>query len=87
MYKVNYLETALEDLKNLDKPTLTRIKSKIENHLVKDPNGLGKPLQGTLKGLWKYRIGDFRVIYKIISKDVLILIAQIGHRKEIYREK
>ncbi len=58
---------------------------KIEKTLAQDPRGLGKALTGSFAGLWRYRIGDHRVIYKIAESEILILIARIGHRREIYR--
>ena len=44
----------------------------------------GEPLQRELKGLWKYRIRSFRIIYRLLAKDRLIHIVAIGHRKTIY---
>ncbi|MBF0521733.1 MAG: type II toxin-antitoxin system RelE/ParE family toxin [Candidatus Omnitrophica bacterium] len=86
MYKVFYLDSVEQDFESLDKQVRRRVLDKIENHLAKDPKGLGKPLTGPLKGLWRYRVGDFRVIYKIADKEILILIARVGHRKNIYRD-
>ncbi len=85
MYKVVYLETVQDDLLALDKPVRRRVMDKIEKTLAKDPRGLGKALSGPFAGLWRYRIGDYRVIYKIAESEILVLIARIGHRREIYR--
>ena len=84
MYKVVYLDSVEKDLERLDRPTCKRILEKIEKYLAKDPKGLGKALGGEFQGLWRYRIGDFRVIYKIAEKEILIIVARIGHRKNIY---
>ncbi len=48
------------------------------------PN-VGVPLKGTLKGLNKYRVGPYRIIYKIHRSYLLVVVIDIGHRKEIYR--
>lgn len=85
MYKVCYLDSVEQDLKHLDRPVIKRILDKIEKSLAQDPKGLGKPLSGHFAGLWRYRIGDYRVIYKIADREILILVARIGHRREIYR--
>jgi len=85
VYKVVYLDSVESDLKSLDKPIRKRLLDKIETVLVKDPEGLGKPLTGVFAGFWRYRMGDFRIIYKISRKDILIIVARIGHRKDIYR--
>ena len=84
MYKVVYLDQVEEDLKKLDKPTVKKILSRIETYLTKDPKGLGKPLKGDFEGYWRYRWGDYRVIYKISEREILIIVLCIGHRKEIY---
>ncbi len=85
MYKVCYLESVEADLMALDKPIRKRLMDKIEKTLAQDPRGLGKALTGAFAGLWRYRIGDYRVIYKLAEHEMLILIARIGHRREIYR--
>ncbi|OGX31899.1 MAG: hypothetical protein A2787_09485 [Omnitrophica WOR_2 bacterium RIFCSPHIGHO2_01_FULL_48_9] len=84
MYKVFYLDSVEEDLKRLDKPVRKRILDKIEKHLAQDPKNLGKALTGQFKGFWRYRVGDFRVIYKIAETEILICVARIGHRKNVY---
>lgn len=60
-----------------------RIAHAIES-LSKDPD-LGVPLRGDLKGFHKYRVGPYRIIYQIIRNQLLIIVIDIGHRKEIYR--
>jgi mRNA interferase RelE/StbE len=73
-----------KDLKRIDRPVRKRILDKIETHLAKDPKDLGKALAGEFQGLWRYRVGDFRVIYKIAEKEILIIVARVGHRKNVY---
>lgn len=84
MYKVVYLDSVEKDLKRLDRPTRKRILDKIETYLAKDPKGLGKALTGEFHGLWRYRVGDFRVIYKIAEEEILVIVARVGHRKDVY---
>lgn len=84
MYKVVYLDQVEEDLKKLDKTTIKKFLARIETYLAADPKELGKPLKGDFQGYWRYRWGDYRVIYKISEKEILILILRIGHRKEVY---
>ncbi|MGH3427579.1 MAG: type II toxin-antitoxin system RelE family toxin [Mycobacteriales bacterium] len=53
-----------------------------------DPRSLGEPLKGSRLGdLWKYRVGDWRVIAEIQDESVCVLILQVGHRREIYRPR
>jgi len=52
--------------------------------LAKDPH-MGKPLKLGMKGRWSYRAGMYRIIYSIEHKKLMVLIIDIGHRREIYR--
>ena len=83
-YSVEYAEGVEKDLAKLDKPLRAKIINKIENYLAKDPEGLGKPLTGAFKGFWRYRFDDYRIIYRIKHKEILISVFRIGHRKNVY---
>jgi mRNA interferase RelE/StbE len=84
MYKVVYLDQVEDDLKKLDKPVVKKILARIETYLAQDPKELGKPLKGEFQGYWRYRWGDYRVIYKISEREILIVVLRISHRKEVY---
>ena len=84
MYKVAYLDSVEEDLKKLDKSTVRKILNRIETYLAQDPKELGKPLKGEFQGYWRYRWGDYRVIYKISEREILILVLRISNRKDVY---
>lgn len=53
---------------------------------LQEPKVKGKALVGNLTGLWRYRVGDFRVICQIRGATITILVLDIGHRKEIYKK-
>ena len=72
-----------EDLPKLDKRTAARIREAIETRLLTAPEEYGEPLRRTLKGYWKLRVGDYRVVFRVRDNDILIL--GIIHRKEAYR--
>jgi mRNA interferase RelE/StbE len=72
------------DLPKIDNQNKAMIKRAIEERLAVQPEAHGKPLQRTLKGYWKLRVGDFRVVFKIIGDEILILA--IMHRKNIYSQ-
>ncbi|MFH0940546.1 MAG: type II toxin-antitoxin system RelE/ParE family toxin [Candidatus Omnitrophota bacterium] len=84
MYKVVYLDQVEEDLKKLDKSVVRKILSRIETYLAQDPKRLGKSLKGDFQGFWRYRWGDYRVIYKISEREILIVVLRISHKKEVY---
>jgi mRNA interferase RelE/StbE len=80
-------ERALKDLRKLDHPTQREIfrycDARIAGNL--DPRRFGKALTGNLRGLWRYRIGDYRLICQIKDRELIVLIVSAGHRREIYR--
>lgn len=84
VYKVAYLDQVEGDLKKLDKSTVKKILTRIETYLAQDPKGLGKQLKGDFQGYWRYRWGDYRVIYKIAEREILILVLRISNRKDAY---
>jgi mRNA interferase RelE/StbE len=84
-YRLNYHP----DVKKVDLPVIDArnraiIRKAIEERLAEHPEVFGKPLQRTLKGYWKFRVGDYRVVFKI-SGGVIIVLG-IAHRKSIYRD-
>lgn len=70
------------DIPKLPSNIKDRIRKAIEERLSKYPIDVGIPLRHSLKGHWKFRVGNYRIIYKIIDGKIIILI--IGHRKEAY---
>ena len=77
-YSVKWDDGTAEDLKTLGKAEALRIIKKIKTHLVKDPLNLGKPLSGNLASLYRYRIGDYRVIYQIIQNELIVVVVLVG---------
>lgn len=52
---------------------------------LEDPRQLGKPLTGQLSELWRYRVGDYRLIASIEDAEIRILVVRIAHRSKVYR--
>lgn len=84
MYKIEYVESVKDDLKSISKSDKERIKKAIEKKLATNPIEFGKPLQYSLKGLRRLRVGNYRIIFKIEEEEQSVLIVKIGHRKEVY---
>ncbi len=57
----------------------------VRNYLIQDPVKLGTQLKGNIKGLYRYRIGEYRVIYVIDQTEKKIIILNVNHRKKIYK--
>ncbi|SDY20579.1 mRNA interferase RelE/StbE [Allochromatium warmingii] len=75
------------DVKKRDIPTINgnlhqRLKKAIETRLMTAPQDYGEPLRKTLKGYWKLRVGDYRIVFRIEGQEILIL--GICHRKDVY---
>jgi mRNA interferase RelE/StbE len=82
MFDVRLQDPAKKFLKKLEKQEQTRIIKKLKQ--LKENPELGKPLTGKLSGLWSLRVGKYRALYQIRNNELLILILDIGHRKNIY---
>jgi len=85
-YSVEFTEGAVKQLKKMDRFTRTMILNWISKHLdgTDDPFVSGHALTGDKTGLWRYRIGDYRIISKIDKGKLIILLLEIGHRSSIY---
>lgn len=87
MYRLEVLESAARDLAGIDKPVARRILLRI-NWLAENFEDIPHiPLQGEYSAYYKFRIGDYRVLYQILDNEKIILIHAIGHRREIYKGK
>jgi mRNA interferase RelE/StbE len=75
-------DVAGKDLPRISSVPRNRIQKAIEAKRSTAPHEFGAPLRRTLKGYWKLRVGDYRVIYKVDKSTVIIF--RIGHRREIY---
>ena len=86
-YNVIYTEKALKSLKKLDKSVLNMIKAWIYKNLIgtKDPRQHGKGLTANRSGQWRYRVGDYRILAEIQEDKLVILVVEVGHRKNIYK--
>lgn len=86
MIQIDFSEKAVKQIKKLDKEVQKQIKKwKEEMQSLESPNQKGKALKGNLKGLWRYRINDYRLICLNDDKKLTILCLEVGHRKEIYK--
>ena len=83
MYKVIYHHDVPRlDLLRIPQNIKEVIRRAIEERLTRGPFMAGEPLRHSLKGHRKLRVGDYRVIYRVAGREIIIL--KIGHRKEVY---
>lgn len=88
VWKIELSETAKKDLKKLDKHVSMKIMRWLDERILSgvNPRLWGKQLKGTTLGdMWRYRIGDYRVLCLIKDNIVIVEVISIGHRKEVYK--
>lgn len=84
--RVIYTETSKKQLKKLDKTMQKRILDYMDEIARLDnPYSRGKAMVENMRGLWRYRVGDYRIICEIFEEAVLISVIKIGHRRDIYK--
>ena len=85
-FHVEFSEAAKKELKKIDKYHQKLIIEWIEKNLVgcSNPRRHGKPLAANRKGQWRYRVEDYRILAEIIDDRVVILVLNVGHRREVY---
>lgn len=79
-------ERALKELKKLGAQAQREILAYLDERIAteEDPSRFGKALRGDLVGLWRYRIGDYRLICALREEQVLVLVLKVGHRRDVY---
>lgn len=85
-YKVEYTSAAQKTIRKMDPGVRAMILKWIDKNLegVENPRTHGKGLTANLAGLWRYRIGNYRLIAEIQDERLVILMVEVGHRSEIY---
>jgi len=84
-WRIKYADTAKEQLRKLDKQIARQIVEYMDNiATLEDPCSKGKVLRGTLGGLWRYRVEDWRGGCDIQNDQVVILVLRVGHRSKVY---
>jgi mRNA interferase RelE/StbE len=86
-WTVNFEPRALGELKNLDRGAQKRVVKFLQERISREGGArqYGKILTGDKAGLWRYRIGDYRVVCRIDDDAQAILVLRVAHRKDIYR--
>lgn len=83
------IDTGVQRLmKKLDRQVAKRITAKLrEIAQLEDPRSMGKGLTDSMAGLWRYRVGDYRIICDIEDDVLLVLVVDVAHRSEIYKRR
>jgi mRNA interferase RelE/StbE len=85
-WRVEFDAEAARELRKLgpepQRLILTYLRTRIAT--AEDPRRFGRPLTADLSGLWRYRVGDYRIVAKIEADRLVVLVVTVGHRREVY---
>ena len=82
-FSIRIKESAAKELRRVAKPDRARIVAAIDR-LAETPH-LGTSLKGDLRGLRRIRVGDYRILYEVRDKELVVLVVRIAHRRGAYR--
>jgi len=87
-WRIEITRTAEKQITRLDRNGQRLIQRFLRERLMPaaDPRQWGKPLHGEKQGLWRYRVGDYRLICDIQDENITVLILEVAHRKDVYRQ-
>ena len=86
-WTIEFDSTAVKELRRLDHPIQQRIIRFLRERIAPsdDPRTLGKALQGDRGEIWRYRVGDYRLLCRIEDEVLVVLVVTVGHRRDVYR--
>lgn len=87
-WKVEFDDRARRELRKLDAKVQQAILRYLRQRIAvaEDPRRFGKPLRRNFAGLWRYRVEDYRLICRIEDERVVVLVLQVGHRRDVYED-
>ena len=86
-WRVEFDRAAARDLRKLGADAERRVLRFLRERIAgsSDPRALGHALTGDRKGLWRYRVGDYRLVASFEDDRFVVLVVTVGHRREVYR--
>ena len=86
-WRIEITRTATKQITKLEQQAQKSIVRFLRERLAgaDNPRQWGRALQGEKRGLWRYRVGDYRMICDIQDQKITILVLEVGHRKDVYR--
>lgn len=88
VWRIDFTKTADKAMRKLDKQVAARIFEELDEvAALDDPRSRGKALTGNLSGLWRYRVGDYRIVCDIEDGVLVILVVDVAHRSRIYKRR
>lgn len=84
VWQIEFDKVAVKELSKADPQIQRRIVSFLRDKVAQDPKAFGAPLQSNLAGLWKFRMGSYRIIAELREEKITVMVLRIGHRKNVY---
>jgi len=84
MWKIKLSPEAEKQLRTIDRSASLKIQKYLKERVALNPIMFGKPLSANLKGFWRYRVEDYRIICDVRDKELVVLVVKIGHRSKVY---
>lgn len=86
-WTVRYAAGVEKQLRKLGPDTSRRIRRYMEETVgrLEDARALGAPLVAEFAGMWRYRVGDYRVLCELHDNVLVVVVVDVGHRREVYR--
>lgn len=88
-WSLEYSAKAAKQLRKLDRISSRYVVHWMREHIegCADPRTWGKPLKGSLREYWRYRVGEYRVVCDIQDDRLVVLAVEVGHRRDVYRKR
>ena len=85
-WELEFDRRAIRELKKLSHNAKQEILGYLQSRIAteENPRRFGKELKANLSGLWRYRVGDYRIICKIQDEKLVVLVIAVGHRRDVY---
>lgn len=86
-WRIRFSEPGEKALLRLDRAAQQRILRYLNRRIAmsENPRRFGKALTGDMKGYWRYRVDDYRVICEIVDREITVYIIHVGNRRDVYR--
>jgi mRNA interferase RelE/StbE len=84
-WTIEWSDSARKQLRKLDRQVARQLVAYVEERAAPDPRAVGKPLTAQFASLWRYRVGDHRIIASIEDAVLRVLVVRVGHRRDVQR--
>ena len=87
IWTIEFDKKAIKELSKIDKSIQTRIVNELTRlSRLDNPRLFGKALKSNFNGLWRFRVGDYRIVCELIDSELKILVVRVAHRREVYED-